>query len=303
MQFDRREKVPSLCRQRERPFYPLFLKIIYFHIVAQFWGPFRYALCQVSLEFLYTPLCHKMRVKTKHQNENFHFSYRCTISPPPVYALFRYLLCLFITPLCYGLRFKNDSSWRNSSHLPIAQNRGVKRNTFWKIYTFFKKWAQDSRCELRSSSPRNRTKWGAKRKCFFENFSEYFWENKKPGTKGYHMTSRWSASLCGKLLRPAIWWFHITSLGSNVPRCSVTTKSFIRRFLGSFSCACIIAIRCSLVNSWWNLFRYLWLWRHKIWHISQSHFAATQGNITKIVVSKMHRRFGIQKSRGCRSAY
>jgi hypothetical protein len=24
--------------------------------------------------------------------------------------------------------------------------------------------------------------------------------------------------LCGKLLRPAIWWFHITSLGSNVPR-------------------------------------------------------------------------------------
>lgn len=74
--------------------------------------------------FLFTPLCHKKRVKTKHQNENFHFSYRCTISPPPVYALFRYLLCLFITPLCYGLRFKNDSSWRNSSHLPIAQTGG-----------------------------------------------------------------------------------------------------------------------------------------------------------------------------------
>ena len=104
-------------------------------------------------------------------------------------------------------------------------------------------------------------KMGVKTEVLFENFSKIFWENKKPGTKGYHITSRWSASLCGKLLRPAIWWFHITSLGSNVPRCSVTTKSLIRRFLGSFSCACIIANRCSLVNRWWNLFRYLWLWR------------------------------------------
>ena len=54
--------------------------------------------------------------------------------------------------------------------------------------------------------------------------------------------------LCGKLLRPAIWWFHITSLGSNVPRCSVTTKSFIRRFLGSFSCDYILTNNRSLVN-------------------------------------------------------
>ena len=61
-------------------------------------------------------------------------------------------------------------------------------------------------------------KIGVKTEVLFENFSKIFWENKKPGTKGYHITSRWSASLCGKLLRPAIWWFHITSLGSNVPR-------------------------------------------------------------------------------------
>ena len=190
MQFDRREKVPSLCRQRERPFYPLFLKIIYFQMVAQFWGPFRYALCQVSLEFLYTPLCHKMRVKTKHQNENCHFSYRCTISPPPVYALFRYLLCLSITPLCYKLRFKNDSSWRNSSHLPIAQNKGVKRNTFWKIYTFFKKWEQDSYCELQPSSPLYRTKWGSKRKCFLKISQKFFWSAKMPEVNASRIRSR-----------------------------------------------------------------------------------------------------------------
>ena len=54
--------------------------------------------------------------------------------------------------------------------------------------------------------------------------------------------------LCGKLLCPAIWRLHITSLGSNVPRCSVTTKSFIRRFLGSFSCDNILANNRSFVN-------------------------------------------------------
>ena len=129
------------------------------------------------------PLCHKMRVKTKHQNENFYFSYRCTFSPPPVYALCRYLLCLSITPLCYKLRFKNDSSWRNSSHLPIAQNRGVKRNTFWKLYTFFKKWEQDSYCELRLSSPLYRTKWGSKRKCFLKISQKTFPGSKNAGSE------------------------------------------------------------------------------------------------------------------------
>ena len=164
---------------------------------------FRYTFCWVSSDFsytslcyktkvktemlekifLYTPLCHKMRVKTKHQNINFHFSLRCTISPPTVYALFRYLLCLSITPLCYKLRFKNDSSWRNSSHLPIAQNRGVKRNSFWKIYTFFKKWEQDSYCELQPSSPLYRTKWGSKRKCFLKISQKTFPGSKNAGSE------------------------------------------------------------------------------------------------------------------------
>ena len=171
---------------------------------------FRYTFCWVSSDFsytslcyktkvktemlekifLYTPLCHKMRVKTKHQNINFHFSLRCTISPPTVYALFRYLLCLSITPLCYKLRFKNDSSWRNSSHLPIAQNRGVKRNTFWKIYTFFKKWEQDSYCELQPSSPLYRTKWGSKRKCFLKISQKFFWAAKMPEANASRIRSR-----------------------------------------------------------------------------------------------------------------
>ena len=37
-------------------------------------------------------------------------------------------------------------------------------------------------------------KMGVKTEMLFEKFSKYFWKNKKPGTKGYHITSRWSAS-------------------------------------------------------------------------------------------------------------
>ena len=172
--------------------------------------PLRYALCWVRSEFLHTPLCYKTRVKTevpgklfliaplchktngktKPQNENYKFSLRCTIQPSPVYALWWYLLRLSITPLCYKLRFKNDSSWRNSSHLPIAQNRGVKRNTFWKIYTFFKKWEQDSYCELQPSSPLYRTKWGSKRKCFLKISQKLFQAAKMPGANASRIRSR-----------------------------------------------------------------------------------------------------------------
>ena len=152
-------------------------------MVAQFWGPFRYALCQESLDFLYTPLCHKMRVKTKHQNENFLFSYRWTISPPPVYALWWYVLCLFITPLCYGLRFKNDSSWRNTSHLPIAQNRGGKTKHLLKNLHFLQKvgagfllWAATFLTPLSH-------KMGVKTEMLFENFSKIFLVSKNAGSE------------------------------------------------------------------------------------------------------------------------
>ena len=55
-------------------------------------------------------------------------------------------------------------------------------------------------------------KMGVKTEGLFENFSNYFQKIKKPGTKGYHTASRWSASICGKLLRPAIWWCFIYRL-------------------------------------------------------------------------------------------
>ena len=42
----------------------------------------------------------------------------------------------------------------------------------------------------------------------------------KPGTKGYHISDSHSASLCGKLLRPAIWWcFTYRLRGIPVARC------------------------------------------------------------------------------------
>ena len=129
MQFDRREKVPSICRQRERPFFPLFLKIIYFQMVAQFgcrivmhfaeWVRSFSTLSFVTKQsakrkcwenfFSTLPFVTKQGVKTKHQTENILFSFRCTNQLPPAHALCRYLLRLFITPLCYKLRFKNDS--------------------------------------------------------------------------------------------------------------------------------------------------------------------------------------------------
>ena len=76
----------------------------------------------------------------------------------------------------------------------------------------------------------------------------------KAGHKRLSHNQQMICPLCGKLLRPAIWWLYITSLRSNVPRCSVSTKSFIRRFLGSFNCAYIIANGCSPVNSVRSIF-------------------------------------------------
>lgn len=112
--------------------------------------------------------------------------------------------------------------WRFSL-LPFVTKRRVKRNTFQK---YFQKVGAGFLLRNRSA-PLGKIKAGHKR---------------LP-----HIRQR-ICQLCGKLLRPAIWWFHITSLGSNVPRCSVTTKSFIRRFLSSFSCDNILANNRSLVN-------------------------------------------------------
>ena len=70
------------------------------------------------------------------------------------------------------------------------------------------------------------------------------------GKKTDEKDAKWIADIfkhglvSGSFIPPA----DITSLGSNVPRCSVTTKSFIRRFLGSFSCDNILANNRSLVN-------------------------------------------------------
>ena len=160
MHFDRRGKVLSLGRQRERPFWKHFLKLIYFQMVAQFWHRFAMHFAEWTQVFIPIPLCYKTTGKTKHFSKDFS---------------------------------------KSGSGISVAKpNRagGENKNRAQKINTYLALICQ----------------------------------------------------LCGKLLRPAIWWFHITSLGSNVPRCSVTTKSFIQRFLGSFSCDNILANNRSLVK-------------------------------------------------------
>lgn len=110
-----------------------------------------------------------------------------------------------------------------------------------------------------------RTKQRGKTKHFSKDFQKvgagfWLWNRTAPvgkikaGHKRLPHVRQRICQLCGKLLRPAIWWFHITTLGSNVPRCSVTTKSFIRRFLGSFSCNNILANNRSLVNMFYTDF-------------------------------------------------
>ena len=111
---------------------------------------------------------------------------------------------------------------RCSSLLPFVTKRRVKRNIF---QIFFQKVGAGFL--LRNQDVPGKIKAGHKRPTHIRQVS---------------------ARVCGKLLRPAIWWFHITSLGSNVPRCSVTTKSFIRRFLGSFSCDNILSNNRSFFN-------------------------------------------------------
>lgn len=71
---------------------------------------------------------------------------------------------------------------------------------------------------------------------------------KKPGTKVWYTSGRCSANDMYYTFAPGyLVVFHIPP--KRYPRCSVSAKPLIRRFLGSFSCAFIITNRCSYVNS------------------------------------------------------
>ena len=186
MQFDRREKVPSLCRQRERPFFPLFLKIMHFQMVAQFGRRIVMHFAKWVRFFVLLSFVTKGWVKRNTQQSFFSLlpfvtkrgSKRNTKTKIFIFhwdAQFHHL------PLMHSANAHSACSWRNSSHLPIAQNGGGKTKHHLKNLHFLQKWEQDSYCELRSSSSLYRTNWGSKRKYFLKISQKFFRAAKMPG--------------------------------------------------------------------------------------------------------------------------
>ena len=155
-------------------------------MLSQFWRRFAMHFAEWVRSFSTLPFVTKWGSKrnTKMRNFNFHLDSQIN------HLLLMHSAGIRINLFIISLATNWLASWRNSSHLPIAQNRGVKRNTFWKIYTFFKKWEQDSYCELRSSSPLYRTKWGSKRKCFLKISQKFFWSAKLPEANASRIRSR-----------------------------------------------------------------------------------------------------------------
>ena len=143
MQFDRREKVPSLCRQRERPFFPLFLKTIHFQMVAQFG-------CRIVMHFdkwvrVFVLLSFATKGWVKRNTQQSFFSLLPFVTKrgskrntKTKIFNFHWDAQFHHLPLMHSANAHSACSWRKFLSPPIAQNRGVKRNTFWKIYTFFK---------------------------------------------------------------------------------------------------------------------------------------------------------------------